>query len=223
MSEASITETSPVGPVAAGIPVGDELRANTYGLLGALLAAPPTAQLIERLRGIDAEEGEASSLLGAAWAMLKGAAAKADPEPLDDEYHELFIGIGRGELVPYGSWYLTGFLMEQPLARLRSDLVSLGLERRKEVAEPEDHAAALCEAMSLIVGGGAASSPLSETEFFSRHIEPWMGRFFRDMQQADAARFYRAVGQLGEQFLEVESQYLAMATPQRDRSRNGSG
>lgn len=221
MTEASLTEPVTVDPAPPGLPGEDQLRANTYSLLGALLAGPPSSELIAILSEIEADDDDASTLLAAAWAMLKAAAAKAEPGRLDDEYHELFIGIGRGELVPYGSWYLTGFLMEQPLAQLRSDLVSLGLERKEDVAEPEDHAAALCEAMSLIVAGDSGVS--RQTDFFKRHIEPWMGRFFRDMQQADAARFYRAVGQLGEQFVEVESQYLAMAAAQLDSSRSEAG
>jgi len=220
MTEVSVTDSGFSEPHAAVVSGEDRLRANTYSLLGALLAAPPGAALLETLSEIDAEEGEASSLLAAAWGMLKGAAARAEGDLLDDEYHELFIGVGRGELVPYGSWYLTGFLMEQPLAQLRSDLDALGLGRKKDVAEPEDHAAALCEAMSLIVAAAAESDSQLQVEFFTRHIQPWMGRFFRDLQQAEAARFYRAVGQLGEQFIEVESQYLAMAAPRLDGSRN---
>ncbi len=220
MTEVSFTDSGFSEPHAAVVSGEDRLRANTYSLLGALLAAPPGAALLETLSEIDAEEGEASSLLAAAWGMLKGAASRAEGDLLDDEYHELFIGVGRGELVPYGSWYLTGFLMEQPLAQLRSDLDALGLGRKKDVAEPEDHAAALCEAMSLIVACAAESDSQLQAEFFTRHIQPWMGRFFRDLQQAEAARFYRAVGQLGEQFIEVESQYLAMAAPRLDGSRN---
>ncbi len=220
MSEVVVTDSGFSEPHAAVVSGEDQLRANTYSLLGALLVAPPGAALLDTLSEIDAEEGEASSLLAAAWGMLKGAAARAECELLDDEYHELFIGVGRGELVPYGSWYLTGFLMEQPLAQLRSDLDALGLGRKKDVAEPEDHAGALCEAMSLIVAAAAESEPQRQAEFFTRHIHSWMGRFFRDLQQAEAARFYRAVGQLGEQFIEVESQYLAMAAPRLDDSRN---
>jgi TorA maturation chaperone TorD len=108
--------------------------------------------------------------------------------------------VGRGELMPYGSWYLTGFLMEQPLARLRGELSELGFARRDGVKEPEDHAAALCDVMAMISTGEDAASLDVQTGFFSRHIAPWMGRFFRDMQQAPSARFYRAVGQLGEQY-----------------------
>jgi len=190
----------------------DQVRANVYALLGHLLAAPPDETLLATLAGIDPvpEEG---TLLTAAWSMLRDAAARAEPRALQDEYQDLFIGLGRGEVVPYGSWYLTGFLMEQPLARLRADLQALGIERQPGVTEPEDHAAALFDTMAMLVAGDDALSVPRQQEFFARHLEPWIGRFFRDLQQATSARFYRAVGQLGEQFMEVEAQAFGISVP----------
>jgi TorA maturation chaperone TorD len=98
--------------------------------------------------------------------------------------------------------------MEQPLAKLRADLRRLGFERQDGVCEPEDHAAALCETMALLAGDDTALE--NQAEFFEAHIGPWMARLFRDMQEATAARFYRAVGQLGEQFIETDQRYLEM-------------
>jgi len=189
----------------------DLLRSNTYSLLGHLLAAPPSQESLDLLGAIDPNAGADDTLLGAAWRMLQTAAGRTTVPQLDDEYHELFIGVGRGEMMPYGSWYMTGFLMEQPLALLRTDLAQLGFQRQEGVAEPEDHAAALCEVMGMTIAGGSALE--QQAEFFARHIAPWMGRFFRDMQQAVSAHFYRAVGQLGEQFIEVETQAFSMAVP----------
>ena len=145
--------------------------------------------------------------------MLADAAARGTPGVLGDEYLALFIGLGRGEVVPYGSWYMTGFLMEQPLARLRSDLAELGIERQEGVREPEDHAAALCDAMALLISGDDPAPVALQSRFFARHMEPWMGKFFRDLQQAPSARFYRAVGQLGEQFMDVETRAFGMSIP----------
>jgi TorA maturation chaperone TorD len=188
----------------------DRARAEVYALLAALLARPPEESLLGRLQGIEAAAaGDGDADMAAAWAVLRQAAEHAQPELLAEEFQELFVGIGRGELVPYGSWYLTGFLMEQPLAELRVDLRRLGCERQEGVHEPEDHAAALCETMSLL----AASPEVSLEEqrrFFEKHIGPWMGRFFGDLAGARSARFYRAVGLLGERFLEVERAALAM-------------
>lgn len=187
----------------------DELRASAYGLLGNLLARVPSRDLMDRLKMIEVTEDEQNNSMAAAWRTLAMAAQRTTPEAVDDEYHTLFIGIGRGELVPYGSWYLTGFLMERPLAQLRQDLKRLGFERQEDVKEPEDHAGALMEIMYMMIlepGVGAHE----QKQFFDRHLEPWIGKFFEDLQDAKSANFYSAVGVLGAQFIEVEKQYLEM-------------
>jgi TorA maturation chaperone TorD len=200
--------------LAVVVPLVDEdrARADVYALLGALLAKPPDASFLNRLRQLPLADPHDDVTLAAAWATLRQAAERAQPESLNEEYHDLFIGLGRGELVPYGSWYVTGFLMERPLAELRVDLRRLGLERQEHVHEPEDHAAALCETMSLIIAGGAEFTFGLQREFFGKHIAPWMGRFFADLTSAQSARFYRAVGLLGERFLEVERTNFSMLT-----------
>ena len=188
----------------------DDARADVYALLGALLAKPPDTAFIEQLRQIPVVASTDDNTLTAAWATLKMAAARAQPNALKEEYHDLFIGLGRGELVPYGSWYVTGFLMEKPLAELRIDLERFGLERQESVYEPEDHAGALCETMSLLVLSAESISLAQQRAFFERHVAPWMGRFFGDLASAKAARFYRAVGLLGERFIEIERQNFAL-------------
>ncbi len=211
MTQQAITNTSRAydtrGMAAA---TEDAARANVYSLLATLLAHPPTGDVLELLRQIETPAGNGDSGLAAVWQTLKLASERAAIEALDDEYHDLFIGLGRGELVPYGSWYLVGFMMDKPLATLRRDLAALGFERQEGVFEPEDHAAALCETMCLIIRSGSDVPFETQRRFFSEHIGPWMGRFFQDLQNAKSARFYRAVGQLGEQFVELEKQYLAM-------------
>ena len=200
----SAMDTESVVPL--GVTDEDSVRANTYGLLATLLAGPPRQEIFDLLASIDPPSGDG---LGAAWRELMRAAEHADVEGVDDEYHDLFIGVGRGELIPYGSWYRTGFVMDKPLAVLRSDLAALGFERRDEVKEPEDHAAALLETMALI-----AASPEHDFDvqrrFFDRHVATWMRTFFADLQTADSARFYRAVGQFGQQFMTFETQYLSI-------------
>jgi TorA maturation chaperone TorD len=205
MSEAPLSPQAEIQPTAAAPESPEDvLRANTYGLLGHLLASPPSGESLALLASIDSNAGSSEDMLAAAWEMLRQAAGNSDPARLNDEFHDLFTGMGRGELMPYGSWYVTGFLMEQPLAQLRSDLIELGFQRQEGVTEPEDHVAALCEVMSMICTGEQAL----QGKFFQQHVAPWMQRFFRDMQEARSARFYRAVGQLGEQFMEVEKEYL---------------
>lgn len=186
----------------------DQVRAHTYGLLGALLAGAPAADLLQLLAGVEAASQDKDAAFADAWQQLAIAADRADPGAVAEEYQELFIGLGRGEVVPYGSWYMTGFLMDKPLAVLRGDLAALGFERQEGVSEPEDHAAALCETMAMLVSEGHGHE--AQRRFFDNHMGPWMGKFFRDLDAANSAAFYRAVGQFGEQFMEFESGYLAM-------------
>lgn len=205
MTPEALSRTQASGAVAEE----DAARARVYALLGALLGRPPGEELLQILRQLEAEPGDGDGEMAAAWAMLRQAAQRAEASSLAEEYQELFIGVGRGELMPYGSWYLTGFLMEKPLAELRVDLRRLGFEVQEGVHEPEDHAAALCETMSMLAA--SPEVPLdTQREFFGKHVGPWMPRFFGDLTTARSASFYRSVGLLGQRFLEVERTYLSM-------------
>jgi TorA maturation chaperone TorD len=188
----------------------DQARAQVYRLLGRLLAQAPDDSLLAILRDLQTPMSETGTDVAAAWGVLKQAATRADRTVLEEEYQEIFIGVVRGELMPYASWYLTGFLMEKPLAELRLDLKRLGFERKDDVREPEDHAAALCETMGLMAATPGTSTE-AQRQFFDKHLAPWMGRFFADLATARSANFYRAVGLLGERFFEVERAYLSMA------------
>jgi TorA maturation chaperone TorD len=185
------------------------MRASVYELLGSLLARQPDEDTLQRLRNIgevDASEGQ----IAMGWELMKQASLKFDQEAVHDEYFSLFLGVGRGELVPFGSWYITGFLMEKPVAVLRSELIRLGIERQEGVVESEDHIAALCDAMALIIRNSEEISLETQQQFFNDHLAPWVGRFFNDMQNAKAAHFYRSVGFFGESFIEFEQQLLDM-------------
>jgi len=178
----------------------DAARAQEYALLSVLLARAPDAAMLARLAGLRGD----TSPLGVAHAALAEAAGSTDAARLEREYFALFIGLGRGELLPYGSYYLTGFLHERPLARLRAHLARLGIERSAGQAEPEDHAAILFEIMSGLV------SRRAERELFEQHLAPWIGRFFSDLERAQAADFYRHVGALGRVFVDIETQAFVL-------------
>lgn len=184
------------------------LRARFWGVLAALLAAPPSAQLLGTLAAMTGDDSE----LGRALADLSAAARAATPDAVEEEFTTLFIGLSRGELVPFASYYLTGFLHEKPLAALRGDLAELGIEVKDGVSEPEDHIAILAEIMQALIDGslGAPLDLAGQKRFFAAHIEPWAGRFFTDLENCPAARFYRPVGTLGRIFLNVEAQAFAM-------------
>jgi len=180
-------------------------RAQHYALLATLLVAPPQQNLLDNIVAIDVTEPD--SPMGKAWHQLIDAAQKADIEALQHEYHSLFIGLTQGELVPYGSYYQTGFLNEKPLAKLRADLSLLGLERQQDKREPEDHIAAECDVMRLILS--AQGTPVINAEtFFAVHLQPWVAKFFTDLAKADSADFYRAVAEFGQQFIELESRLI---------------
>src|ERR1019366_3677473 len=183
----------------------DAARAREYALLSVLLARAPNADLLGRLAQT---EGDASPL-GVAHAALAQAARGTGEVRVTREFFDLFIGLGRGECLPYGSYYLTGFLHERPLARLRQDLVRLGIERAPGQAEPEDHAAILCEIMAGLAGQGLPAPPGADRDLFEAHLAPWMGRFFADLERAQAATFYRNVGMLGRVFMQIESEAFA--------------
>lgn len=184
----------------------DAARTQEYALLSALLARSPDAQLMGRLAGLRGDP----SPLGLAHAALGEAAARADLERVGREYFDLFIGLGRGELLPYGSYYLTGFLYERPLARLRGDLKRLGIEQVQGQSEPEDHVAILCEIMSGLASGEIEAASGADREIFEKHMAPWVGRFFADLERSQTADFYRCVGALGRTFVEIETEAFAL-------------
>ena len=178
----------------------DIARAQEYALLGALLTRAPDVALLSALSKLRAD----ASPLGLAHAALAEAADKATVKSVEREFFDLFIGLGRGELLPYGSYYLTGFLHERPLARLREDLARVGVARSDGVVEPEDHAGILCEIMSGLAGRRLPAPPDSDRLIFDKHMAPWIGRFFADLENAEGAEFYRRVGALGRIFVGIE-------------------
>ncbi|RAU22384.1 molecular chaperone TorD [Paramagnetospirillum kuznetsovii] len=186
----------------------DFLRARFYGLLATLFASPPTARLLERLRALTPDP----TPLGTALGELAAAAASSDEDSVAEEYDALFIGVTGGELVPFGSWYLTGFLHEKPLADLRAHMARLGIEPTPGVSEPEDHVASLLEMMQGLITGLFDNdlTPRAQKEFFETHLGGWMPRFMTDLEKAESARFYRAVAKVGRLFLDIETQAFAM-------------
>ena len=184
----------------------DLARAQEYALLSALIARAPDVDLLARLSRL----GGDASPLGLAHVALGEAAARIETSAIEREYFNLFIGLGRGELLPYASYYLTGFLNERPLARLRDDLAAFGVERVDGNHEPEDHAATLCEIMAAFAGGRFAAPDGAERRLFEKHMAPWMGRFFTDLEHAEAADFYRHVGTLGRLFMDIETEAFAL-------------
>jgi TorA maturation chaperone TorD len=186
---------------AAAVDEVELARAREYSLLATLLMSSPDTEMLRRLAELRGDD----SPLGLAHAALAKAAARTDAGITAREHFALFVGLGRGELMPYASHYLTGFLHGRPLANLRQSLRRIGIERVETQTEPEDHAAVLLEIMAGLASGEIAAPPGTDREIFDDYIAPWMARFFSDLEKS-ASDFYAVVGTLGRTFMEIESQ-----------------
>ena len=185
----------------------DLLRAAEYGLLSLLLGKAPDSETLARVAQL---KGDASDL-GMAHIELAAVASATDDRAANKEFFDLFIGLGRGELLPYASYYLTGFLHERPLARVRGDLDLLGIERAGTSREPEDHVAILMEVMAGLARGDFEAEFAEQARFFERHLKPWAARMFADLEMSGTAKFYRAVGRVGRVFMELESEAFTLS------------
>ena len=186
----------------------DALRADLYDFLSALLAGPPAKALLSQAAGLTGDDSD----LGKAIATLARVAKVTNEIGAEREFNALFIGLARGELMPYASYYLTGFLNEKPLATLRGDMAALRITRAPNVYEPEDNIASLLEMMAgKIRGRFGAPVPLQrQKDFFFKHIAPWAEHFFSDLEGAKSSVFYAPVGTVGKAFLEIETQAFRM-------------
>lgn len=190
------------------VPEEDRLRADLYNFLGVILSRPADEMMLAQTASLNGD----SSGLGQAISGLARVAKISKPRAVESEFNALFIGLGRGELLPYGSYYLTGFLNEKPLAALRTDMAVRGIQRAQNVFEPEDNIASLMEMMGgMIVGrfGGPASLADQKT-FYNKHIGPWASHFFTDLEGAKKSVLYASVGSVGREFMEIEREAFRM-------------
>ena len=186
----------------------DRLRADLYNFLGLMLSGPPDQILLDQCAGLSGDESD----LGKAIGGLSRVAKATKPKKVESEFNALFIGLGRGELLPYASYYLTGFLNEKPLAALRTDKATRGMTRAQNVYEPEDNIASLMEMMGgMIVGRFGTPSTLDDQkQFFNKHIAPWAGHFYADLEAAKNSVLYASLGSVGKAFMEIEREAFRM-------------
>lgn len=181
------------------------LRIDIYLLIAQLLRESPSQDLLHFLAEIELNQG--TQPMAIAWAKLKSVAQAGDVSKIEEEFQDLFIGVGRGEVVPFGSWHIAGALMEKPLSDLRQSLAELGFERNEDVKEPEDHMAALCEVMSLLIESSNDEPKAAfaiQKKFFNQHISSWYQSLVNHIQQSKSADFYLAVAALIEGYLSLE-------------------
>jgi TorA maturation chaperone TorD len=186
----------------------DEARSRLYLLLSHFLLKVPDERVLIDLRRLEGDD----TALGQALVAVANAADVPGADRIAREHFDLFIGVGRGELLPYASYYLTGFLYERPLVRIRQDMRRIGVERGDGMSEPEDHIGFLLETMAGLITRRFTAEPDEQKRFFTRHIEPWAERFFADLAKAEAAQFYRYIGQLGLEFIRIEREAFALDT-----------
>lgn len=195
---------------AEGVAEEDLMRAQVYGLLSGVLMAPPCAGQLEAFKKLQGDQ----SAFGQALSALGELARTTDPEDIEDEFTRLFYGHGAGgELHPYASYYLTGFIYERPLAELRNDLAVLGLTKSDATSEPEDHIAFLMNVMHDQISGvhGQPMGLDAQKTFYDKHVATWASRFFADLEGAENAAFFRPVGTIGKLLMEIENQAFAIA------------
>ena len=186
----------------------DQLRADMYSFLANLLRAEPSAELVNQLTKLESDE----SPIGKSIKTLSKLASSLDLPTIRDEYVRIFIGVGRGEILPFASYYLTGFLKDKPLAKLRNDMKEIGIELAENVKEPEDHIASLFDMMSgLILGKFSKKFSIGEQkEFFNKHLASWVDLLMRDIESSRIAVFYSPIGTIGREFMEIERSSFSM-------------
>ena len=182
----------------------DQLRADLYDFLSALLARPANKALLDKTAKLSGDETD----LGRAIGTLAKLAVQSPVKSVEREFNALFIGLGRGELLPYGSYYMTGFLNEKPLALLRDDMAKNSIVRAENIYEPEDNIASVLEMMSGLIMGrfGEVVSLSQQKTFFNRHIAPWAGHFFTDLEGAEGSLFFAPIGAIGRHFMAIEKE-----------------
>ena len=197
-----------VAAAVAEVREEDRLRADLYNYLGLMLAGPPDQLLLDQSAALTGDETD----LGQAINGLARVAKISKPKAVQTEYNALFIGLGRGELLPFASYYLTGFLNEKPLANLRATMADFGMTRADGVFEPEDNIASLMEMMAgMIVGRfGRVASVAEQQTFFNLHIGTWATHYFNDLQGAKSSILYASVGAVGLAFMEIEKEAFRM-------------
>ena len=195
------------------IPVSSALdeetaRAEVYGLLAALYYAPPSPELLSQLRVAVTEAPAAGGFLEEPWRQFVGAVRALSDAQVVNEYDALFGGVGKPEIYLFGSYYLSGFLNEKPLAALRGDLAALGLARDETMPETEDHFACVCEVMRYLIAGDDVeiANLTQQQKFFSAHVQPWATQMCDAITAHPKAKFYAALGAFTAAFVSVETQ-----------------
>ncbi len=187
-------------------------RAELYGLLAQLWLAPPDDALLAQFSVAVTQAPEAGGHLEAPWMELVAAMRATGSAEARAEYAALFMGVGKPEVFLCGSYYLSGYLNERPLALLRQDLLRLGVTRDDSRIETEDHLAYLLELMRYLIAGDdvAVCNLEQQRRVFRAHLQPWVGALCDAVQAHPQARTWAALARFTRAFVDVEAQAFDM-------------
>ena len=187
-------------------------RAEVYGLLAALLYVPPTPELLAQLRVAVTQAPQEGGFLEESWQGVVAVTRELSDAKIAEEHAQLFGGVGKPEVYLYGSHYLSGFLNDKPVARLRTALAKLGIERDEAMPETEDHFAYCCEVMRFLIAGDdvSVSNLTNQKEFFGEYAQPWAMQMCEALQSHHRAVFYAKLAAFISAFLNVEMQGFDM-------------
>ncbi len=212
-----MSATTSIAVDLAGVAPEDAARARWYGLFATLFRAPPSAQWLAAIASSrsDEEPDDEASPLGRAWNDFARACAQADAEAVREEFDTAFIGVAKADVIPYASYHLSGFLNDRPLVELREHLAGLGLSRRADIGETEDHLSALCETMAWLIAGdaGPARDFAAQRAFFARFLAPCYESLADTIEHSGVTDFYKHAGRLLREFLAVERQGFDFDSP----------
>ena len=186
----------------------DAGRAHLYALIGRLFYDAPDSILLAQLCRAEAEPAGNNAPLDRAWQSLRDACGHAYPVAVKQEYDSLFVGVGKSEVTPYTSHYVTGNSPDRHLVRLRERLDQLGLARRSATFEVEDHVSGICDVMRILIEDGHALP--EQSLFFKEFVYAGVTPFCDAVAIATSAVFYRPVAEFAHAFLEVERQAFEM-------------
>ena len=206
MESSTLTFVHPISPE-------DRARANFYAVLAALYGDAPSGPLLQAIGSAEPLPEAEAGTFPLAWNRLVDACRAMDADAAQQEYWDLFVGTGKCEVNLHASHWQAGYMMEKPLVQLRDDLARLGLGRKSDSVMLEDHLAALCETMRLLVEGGGERRPAAladQKSFFERHLDSWIGDLCTALKQSPLANFYRPVGEFTELFMAIERDSLAI-------------
>ena len=190
----------------------DRARGEFYALLGRVYNAPPDAPLLAAVGASELWGDQDGNPLASAWNALVLASRAMDAEAAEQEYTDLFIGVGKAECNLLASYWMPD-AAPRPLVAVRAELARLGMRRLHASAVYEDHLGALCEVMRLLITGssGRAPEPVAvQKAFFERFLDGWVDRCCDAMLQCTVANYYRRVAEFTRLFMAVERDSFAI-------------